>query len=207
MGRTSPHAVAGLGPAVAIAANQWATFALLENGTVWAWGYNTYGTLGDGTGTSRSTPVQVVGPSDVVAIAQGYLSGLALTSSGTVWGWGMWLSGSTPAVITGLPTVAAIAAGDRCFFGLEPDGTVWGWKNNSLGQLANGTTNTAAVPPKPPRSVPSPPWRFSTTPWGPSSRTGASGYGARTMLASWATGGPWRNRPSGPWQARGRSPP
>jgi alpha-tubulin suppressor-like RCC1 family protein len=146
LGKTSPHSVMGLGPVKAIAANQWATFALLENGTVWAWGFNTYGTLGDGTGTSRSAPVQVVGPSDVVAIAQGYLSGLALTSSGTVWGWGMWLSGSTPAVITGLPTVTSIAAGDRCFFGLEPDGTVWGWKNNSLGQLANGTTNMANSP-------------------------------------------------------------
>jgi alpha-tubulin suppressor-like RCC1 family protein len=148
VGKTSPHSVAGLGPATAVAANVWATFALLENGTVWAWGHNTYGTLGDGTGTNRSSPVQVMGPSDVVAIAQGYLSGLALTSSGTVWGWGMWLSGSNPAVITGLPTVTAIAAGDRCFFGLEPDGTVWGWKNNSLGQLANGTTDLANSPTK-----------------------------------------------------------
>jgi alpha-tubulin suppressor-like RCC1 family protein len=148
VGKTSPHAVAGLGPATAVSANQWATFALLENGTVWAWGHNVYGTLGDGTGTSRSSPVQVVGPGDVVAIAQGYLSGMALTSSGTVWGWGMWLSGSTPALITGLPTVTAIAAGDRCFFGIEPDGTVWGWKNNSLGQLANGTTGMVSAPTK-----------------------------------------------------------
>ncbi|MGB9179636.1 MAG: hypothetical protein WCB68_10375, partial [Pyrinomonadaceae bacterium] len=70
------------------------SLALKSDGTVWAWGYNAYGQLGDNTFTTRATPVQVLGPggagtlSGVIAIsARGHHS-LALKSDGTVWAWG-----------------------------------------------------------------------------------------------------------------------
>ena len=77
----------------AIAAGSHHSLALLEDGTVWAWGYNGYGQLGDGTKTDRHRPVQVPDFGGVKAIAAGRLQGIshnsfALREDGTVWAWG-----------------------------------------------------------------------------------------------------------------------
>ncbi len=71
-----------------LTASAFHSLALKSDGTVWAWGWNGYGQLGDGTTTSRYTPVQVSGLTGVVAIAAGYYHSLALKSDGTVWAWG-----------------------------------------------------------------------------------------------------------------------
>jgi len=71
-----------------ISAGNFHTMALKSDGTVWAWGYNSYGQLGDGTTTNRSTPVQVSSLSNVTAIAGGNSHSLALKSDGTVLAWG-----------------------------------------------------------------------------------------------------------------------
>jgi alpha-tubulin suppressor-like RCC1 family protein len=78
----------------AITAGSHHSLALLEDGTVWAWGYNGFGQLGDGTTTDRHRPVQVSELQGVKAIAAGRLQGgshhsLALREDGTVWAWGL----------------------------------------------------------------------------------------------------------------------
>ena len=90
-------------------------------GTVWTWGDNEYGQLGDGTPTNRSTPVQVQGTTDVVAIAAGAGHTVALRRDGTVWAWGHNEEGQlgdgttterlTPAQVQGTMDVVAIAGG------------------------------------------------------------------------------------------------
>jgi VCBS repeat-containing protein len=67
--------------------------ALLDDGSIWAWGYNGNGGLGDGTTTQRFTPVQVAAPAawagkKVVAIAGGLYQSLAALDDGSAWGWG-----------------------------------------------------------------------------------------------------------------------
>jgi alpha-tubulin suppressor-like RCC1 family protein len=62
--------------------------ALKSDGTVWAWGNNESGRLGDGTTTQRITPVQVSGLTGVIAIVAGGTHSLALKGDGTVWAWG-----------------------------------------------------------------------------------------------------------------------
>ncbi len=158
------------------------SLALKADGTVWAWGYNGQGQLGDGTTTERTTPVQVVGLTDVVAIAAGIgpesdadrASGwsLAVKADGTVWAWGdntygklgdgTTTSRSTPVQVVGpggagfLTDVIAVAAGggNTPFTGggvghslaLKADGTVWAWGYNLQGQLGDGTTTHRNTP-------------------------------------------------------------
>jgi hypothetical protein len=62
--------------------------ALKSDGTVWTWGENGKGQLGDKTTTQRLTPVQVSGLSGVTAVAAGFAHTLALKLDGTVWAWG-----------------------------------------------------------------------------------------------------------------------
>ncbi|MBE0448664.1 MAG: S-layer homology domain-containing protein [Actinobacteria bacterium] len=64
------------------------SFAIKSDGTVRAWGRNTYGQLGDGTTTDRHTPVQVQGLSGVISVAATVYTSLVLKSDSTVWAWG-----------------------------------------------------------------------------------------------------------------------
>ncbi len=67
---------------------EWHTVSLKSDGTVWAWGANGSGQLGDGTTIDKLTPVQVSGLSSVIAVAAGSFHTLALKSDGTVRAWG-----------------------------------------------------------------------------------------------------------------------
>jgi hypothetical protein len=103
--------------------------ALKNDGTVWAWGKNNYGQLGDGTNVQRATPVQVTSLSNVTQIAAGEDFSLALKNDGTVWAWGWNQNGtlgtgnstnhSTPFQVSALHTLA-----------LKNDGTLWAWGYN-----------------------------------------------------------------------------
>ena len=121
-----------------------------------AWGYNGYGQLGDGTTTDRHTSVPI-NLTNIVAVASGYYHSLGLKSNGTVWAWGNngWgnLGDGTynqrlnPVPVTGLTGVAtAVAAGYYHSLALKGNGTVWAWGNNGNGQLGNGTTNQSPIP-------------------------------------------------------------
>ena len=83
--------VQNLSGVIAIAGGGWYSLALKNDGTVWAWGRNQFGQLGDGTNINRNTPVQVQNLSGVIAIAASSAAGehsLALKSDGTLWAWG-----------------------------------------------------------------------------------------------------------------------
>jgi alpha-tubulin suppressor-like RCC1 family protein len=64
------------------------SLAVGSDGRVWAWGYNLYGQLGDGTTASSMVPVQPQGLSWRVAVNGGTAHSLALRSDGTLWAWG-----------------------------------------------------------------------------------------------------------------------
>ena len=64
-------------------------FALTSEGTVWGWGFNSGGRLGDGSGlTTRARPIRVGGLTSVVAIRVRLTSAFALKEDGSVWVWG-----------------------------------------------------------------------------------------------------------------------
>jgi hypothetical protein len=143
------QAVVGLTGIKAVAAGQFFTLALKEDGTVWSWGDNSYGQLGDGTMTDSLVPVQVVGLTGVTAIACGSEHALALKSDGTVWAWGTNYCGAlgdntevdsaVPVQAYGISDVTAIAAGYWFSMALMSDGTIGSWGDNYWGTLGDGT--------------------------------------------------------------------
>jgi alpha-tubulin suppressor-like RCC1 family protein len=153
-----PGWVLGPGNMVSVAANSNQSLGLGSDGTVWAWGYNGHGQLGENPNaiSHRTTPVQVAGLSSVVAIAEGQDHSLALTQDGRVWAWGrnnygQLGDGTTqnhyiPARISGLSGVTAIAAGFSHSLALAADGTVWAWGYNQWGSLGDGTNLTRYSP-------------------------------------------------------------
>ncbi len=64
------------------------TVALKTDGTLWAWGWNCYGQLGDGTTTDRHSPVQTGSDTDWADISAGAVHTVALKTDGTLWTWG-----------------------------------------------------------------------------------------------------------------------
>lgn len=154
--QTTPVQAQGLTGVTALAAGYHHTVALRQDGTVWAWGQNRYGQVGDGTTTGRTTPVRVQGLSSIVAIAVGNDHTAALRLDGTVWTWGSNLSGQlgdgttifryTPIQAQGLSGVTALAAGGVHTVALRQNGTVWAWGGNNSGQLGDGTTTNRSIP-------------------------------------------------------------
>ena len=153
-GTTRDRNVAGLvsgldGSVIAVDGNGGHSLALLNDGTVRAWGSNSGGELGDGTTTNRPTPVPVSGLTGVTAVAAGNTFSLALLSDGTVRNWGSGGSTSmqtTPVQVPGLTGVIAIAAGDYHALALLADGTVRAWGPNNHGKLGDGTTTDRPTP-------------------------------------------------------------
>jgi alpha-tubulin suppressor-like RCC1 family protein len=64
------------------------SYGVKTNGTLWAWGHNNVGQLGDGTTTDRYQPVQIGTDTDWVTVSAGYQHGVALKSNGALWAWG-----------------------------------------------------------------------------------------------------------------------
>ncbi|MCL2049378.1 MAG: hypothetical protein FWG87_11710 [Defluviitaleaceae bacterium] len=156
--RYTPAQVTDLNGVTAIAAGINHTVALKDDGTVWAWGYNTWGQLGDGTTALRLTPVQVTDLSNVKAISAGEWHTVALKDDGTVWAWGSNTRGLlgigeaitteslTPIQVTDLSNVTAISASSYHTVALKSDGTVWSWGYNTYGQLGIGLYYGSTAP-------------------------------------------------------------
>ena len=160
---SSPFTITG-----AVAAGVGHHVALKADGSVWAWGFNSGGHLGDGTGTDSDLPVQVTTSagtsiSDVVSIVAGKEHSLALRRDGSVWAWGLNNHGqlgdgttntaSRAVQVQGIGDVRAIEAGFEHSVALKNDGTVWTWGNNhpfgdtTAGVLGAGSANaTESVP-------------------------------------------------------------
>jgi uncharacterized protein (TIGR03437 family) len=156
-----PIQVSGLTGVVAIAAGGYpygfgTSLALESDGTVWAWGDNQYGELGNGSNTNSNVPVQVTGLTGVTAIAGAFYHSLALKSDGTVWAWGdnqygelgngSTTNSNVPVQVSGLTGVVALAGGLYHSLALKVDGTVWSWGYNVDGELGSGSNASSSVP-------------------------------------------------------------
>ncbi|HVK22951.1 MAG TPA: hypothetical protein VM677_16460 [Actinokineospora sp.] len=131
-------------------------FALRADLTVWTWGSNAAGKLGDGSPTTqpRSLPAPVPGLTDVVRISGGADNRYALRTDGSIRAWGANADGQlgngsaggqagTPGLVSSLSEVVEISVGERGNgFAVRADGTVWAWGANAQGQLGSGFLGT-----------------------------------------------------------------
>ncbi|MEL6615420.1 MAG: hypothetical protein AAFQ43_06755, partial [Bacteroidota bacterium] len=129
-----------LPPAVAVAGGGSHALALTADSTVWAWGTNGRGALGQPE-TVRSVlePIQIDGLRSVVAIGAGEGYSVALKADGSVWIWGAkGLSGGEPHRVhrvPGLSDIAQIEIGHRHAFAVNASGDLWGWGLADMGQV------------------------------------------------------------------------
>ena len=155
--KKTPVKATALSGIVSIASrNYWTGFALDENGSVWAWGFNSYGQLGDGTTLAQKTPIKLPTISGVKALATGSYHSLALTQDGNVYAWGSNWKGQlgdgtttdrrSPTRVAGLLNVVAIACGEYHSLALTQSGAVYAWGYNEGGQLGDGTLVNRPTP-------------------------------------------------------------
>jgi alpha-tubulin suppressor-like RCC1 family protein len=132
------------------------TIAVKEDGTLWGWGKNDFGQVGDGTTTQRTNPVQIGSGNNWVSVACGYECSYALRSDGTVWAWGDNTYGqlgdgttttrSVPGQVGSANDWVSIAGSETNGFALKSNGTLWGWGRNQFGSLGDGTSTQRLSP-------------------------------------------------------------
>jgi alpha-tubulin suppressor-like RCC1 family protein len=132
------------------------SIAVRQNGTLWGWGANGSGRLGDGTTSDRSSPVSVVGGFTDWCQVSAYYSSLAVRTNGTLWAWGYNTKGqlgdnttvskSSPVSVVGGFTDWCQVAASGASLAVRQNGTAWAWGLNNAGQLGDNTTVSKSSP-------------------------------------------------------------
>ena len=132
----------------------WHSAAITEDGTLYKWGYNNYGQLGNGTIKDSYTPIKIM--DNVTYVSLGNSHSAAITKDGSLYMWGCNIGGqlgdgttedrSTPIKI--MDNVAYVSLGTYHSAAITTDGSLYTWGGNSDGRLGNGTTESSHTPVK-----------------------------------------------------------
>jgi len=140
------------------ATNNQFCLAVKTNGTLWSWGFNSSGQLGDGTVVAKSSPVQIGALSDWAQVAASITTNhsVAIKTNGTLWAWGLNTNGelgdgtvvakSSPVQIGALSDWAQVSAGSNFSAAIKTNNTLWAWGFNSSGQLGQNNTVSRSSP-------------------------------------------------------------
>ena len=157
--RSSPVQIAGAGTAwKLIAAGSYHSLAIKTDGTLWAWGGNGLGELGDDSGSARSSPIQTTaGGTDWKRVAAGSYHSMGIKTDGTLWVWGYNLfgalgDGTTDSKYSPVQTAASgtnwqsVDGGGLHTVAIKTNSSIWSWGYNSSGQLGDQTRTSRSSP-------------------------------------------------------------
>ena len=137
------------------------TIATKTDGTLWTWGKNSYGQLGDNTTTSKSSPIQTITRgTNWFSISTSFYSNFAIKTDGTLWCWGLngspapgilgdnsTINRSSPIqTVTGGTNWKNVGSFAYHVAAIKTDCTLWTWGRNSLGQLGDNSTTHRSSP-------------------------------------------------------------
>ena len=141
-----------------VAGGQYHTAAIKTDGTLWTWGFNANGQLGDNTVTKKSSPAQTVGGgTNWKSVECGTSHTAAIKTDGTLWTWGLNVYGalgnntnsnrSSPVqTISAGTNWKSVACGIQHTAAIKTDGTLWTWGYNNFGQLGDNTVTSRSSP-------------------------------------------------------------
>lgn len=157
--RSSPVQVGALTNWSQVSVGRWGVASVKTDGTLWAWGRNQVGQLGDGTVVNRSSPVQIGALTNWSQVSVGNStspSTVATKKDGTLWNWGANSRGqlgqsntidrSSPVQVGALTNWSQASAGIYSVSAVKTNGTLWGWGYNSNGQLGDNTRVARSSP-------------------------------------------------------------
>ncbi|RXM49744.1 MULTISPECIES: T9SS type A sorting domain-containing protein [unclassified Chryseobacterium] len=140
----------------AVAVGVFHSIALKTDGTLWAWGFNATGQLGDGTTIWKKIPIQIGTDTNWKSISVGANHTLALKTDGTIWAWGYNSSGKlgdgtsidklVPTQIGTASDWTSVFAAVNHSLAIKNNGTLWAWGDNMTAQLGDGTYLTKMTP-------------------------------------------------------------
>ena len=167
------------------------SLAVKTNGTLWAWGYNIDGMLGDGTTTTRSSPVQIGSLTNWASVSACNAYSFGIKTDGTLWAWGNNRQGqlgfgntyyySSPGQVGSLTNWRSISRdlqGYNTVIAVKTNNTAWSWGRNQYGQMGIGDTTTYSSPVQ----------IGSLTNWSVVECDGASAIGLKTDGTIWTWG-------------------
>jgi alpha-tubulin suppressor-like RCC1 family protein len=130
-----------------VSAGEHHVMAIKTDGTLWAWGFNRWGQLGDGTTDARISPVRIGKGNEWAFVSVGKFHSAALKTDGSLWAWGSGDLGTigdgaeidrhSPVRIGTDNDWASISAGDHFTITIKTDGSMWGWGSNVFGELGS----------------------------------------------------------------------
>ena len=155
----SPLQVGSLSTWSNVAVGDFFSLALKTDGTLWGWGRNNYGQIGDSTVVTRSSPVQIGVATDWSSIECGGYVSAAIKTGNTLWTWGSGSLGvlgsgsvsnrSSPVQVGTLSDWSKVSSGANHMIAVKTDGTLWGWGRNAgtgAGALGQGNVTTRSSP-------------------------------------------------------------
>jgi len=128
--------------------------AVKADGSLWLWGSNFIGQIGDNTTTDRHIPVKIM--DDVIAVSSGMFYTTAIKADNTLWAWGGNQYGQLgdgtkrgrKAPVKIMDDVIQVSAGESHTMAIKKDGSLWAWGVNSNGQLGATKIPKQSIPTK-----------------------------------------------------------
>jgi alpha-tubulin suppressor-like RCC1 family protein len=157
--QTTPQQVGTSANWASVTAGTFNSFAIDKDGTLWGWGYNFHGELGNGkngSGSNEPEPVKI--KDGIASVSPGVWHTIAVDTDGRLWSWGSnddgQLGDGTNAsknrpepIETETETrFASVSASSNQSFAICETGSLWAWGRNVNGQLGDGTTENRNVP-------------------------------------------------------------